>query len=99
MPNCQHCGHKWSWKETFVKIFTFRTKIRCSYCHSYQYVSKNSKNRFSLILTLFSLLFIPLVSFEIPIRYILAFEVCTYVLLSLGLPFFVTLSDEDEPMW
>lgn len=99
MPNCQHCGHKWSWKETFLKMFTFRTKKRCSYCSSNQYVSKNSKNRLSLILTVFSFLFVPLASFGIHLKYIVAFGVCSYVLLSLGLPFFVTLSEEDEPMW
>ncbi|MBB2479389.1 hypothetical protein H5P36_04245 [Bacillus sp. APMAM] len=48
IPICQQCGYKWSWKETFVKMFTFKNKLRCPSCDSFQYVSKKSRNQFSI---------------------------------------------------
>lgn len=98
MPICQHCGYKWSWKETFVKMFTFKNKLRCPSCDSFQYVSKKSKNQFSLILFI-PLLFLPLVSFGVPKGYILAFELIVYALMLILMPFLYKLSNKDEPMW
>jgi len=99
MPNCQHCDHKWSWKETFVKIFTFSNKLTCPYCNTSQYVSKKSKNQLSLLTIVFSLVYIPLVSFGVSIGYILTWGIMTYILTSLCIPFLIRLSDKDEPMW
>lgn len=99
MPTCQSCGHKWSWKETFVKMFTFKNKLRCPSCNSLQYVSKKSRNQLSLFAFAPYLISIPLVSFGVPIGYILALDLVAYALVFIWMPFLYELSNKDEPMW
>lgn len=99
MPICKNCGHKWSWKDTFVKMFSLKNKLTCSYCNSNQYVSKKSKNQLSLFTIVVSLIYIPLVSFGVSIGYIFTWGLITYVLTSICMPFFIRLSEKDEPMW
>ncbi|HWI48225.1 MAG TPA: TIGR04104 family putative zinc finger protein [Rummeliibacillus sp.] len=99
MPICQQCGYKWSWKETFVKMFTFKNKLKCSSCDSIQYVSKKSRNQLSLFGFIPSLILVPLVSFGVPKGYIVAFGLVAYALLSIWIPFLIKLCEKDEPMW
>jgi CXXC-20-CXXC protein len=98
MPICQHCGYNWNWKETFNKMFTFKSKLRCPSCASFQYVSKKSRNQLSLIVII-PLLILPLVSFGVPIGYILAFELVANALVLIWMPFIFKLSNKEEPMW
>ncbi|WP_413015712.1 TIGR04104 family putative zinc finger protein [Peribacillus phoenicis] len=69
---CQyvHCGYKWGWIEAFLKMFTFKKKLRCPSCDSSQYISKKSRKLLSLFI---SLLFVPLVSFGVPKKLCLSF--------------------------
>ncbi|KWW21960.1 hypothetical protein AS888_05640 [Peribacillus simplex] len=99
MPTCQNCGYKWSWKETFVKLFTFKSRLKCSFCEGFQYVSKKSKNRLSLFVFTPFLIWLPLVSFGVPQGYILASELVSYVLVFVWMPFLYKLSNKEEPMW
>ena len=99
MPTCQSCGHKWSWKGTFVRMFTLKNKLRCPSCDSLQYVSKKSRNQISFITFAPFLIWIPLISFGVPQGYILFFELVAYVLVFMGMPFLCELSNKDEPMW
>ncbi|WP_102691759.1 TIGR04104 family putative zinc finger protein [Rummeliibacillus pycnus] len=99
MPICRQCGHKWSWKETFVKLYTFKNKLTCSYCKSNQYISKKSKDQLSLYTIIVPLVYIPLVSIGVSIGYILTCGITTYILMSICMPFLIKLSNEDEPMW
>ncbi|MFC0166029.1 MULTISPECIES: TIGR04104 family putative zinc finger protein [Bacillus] len=48
IPTCQNCGYKWSWRETFVKMFTLSNKLKCPSCEAFQYVSKKSRNQLGL---------------------------------------------------
>ncbi|MGE7907192.1 TIGR04104 family putative zinc finger protein [Peribacillus sp. NPDC094092] len=98
MPTCQNCGYKWRWRETFVKIFTFKSRLKCSLCEGFQYVSKKSRNRLSLVVFTPFLIWIPLVSFGVPKSYILASELVSYVLVFVLMPFLYKLSNKEEPM-
>lgn len=99
MPTCQHCGHKWSWKETFLKMFMFKNKIRCSSCDSLQYISKKSRSKFSLVALTPCFISVPVVSFGVPIGYTLAIELVAFALALIWMPFLCELSNQDEPMW
>ncbi|MGM1048475.1 MAG: TIGR04104 family putative zinc finger protein [Bacillota bacterium] len=98
MPICQKCGCSWNWKETFLKILTFKNKLSCPSCKSLQYVSKKSRQRIRLISLLSISMMVPMISMGVRIGYILLFDLILYVLLIACLPFFYILSNEDEPM-
>jgi len=99
LPNCQNCGSKWTWKDTFVKMFTFKNKLRCPSCEHFQYLSKKSRNQLSLFVMCPFLIWVPLVSFNVPIQYIFAVEISSYFIVLMSMPFFYRLSNEEEPMW
>ncbi|MEW9502658.1 TIGR04104 family putative zinc finger protein [Jeotgalibacillus marinus] len=98
MPICQNCSYKWRWKEAFVKIFSFKRKLRCPSCESPQYISKKSRNLLSLF-AFIPMLWLPLVSFSVSIGNILALEFVSYILVLILMPFLFKLSTNDEPMW
>ncbi|WP_376752493.1 TIGR04104 family putative zinc finger protein [Rummeliibacillus suwonensis] len=99
MPICQHCGHKWSWRETFFQMTSFKRKLKCSNCHSYQYISVKSRNLISLFGILITSIYVPLVSFNFPLWSILTVGLLTYVLLLLCVPFIIKLSNKEEALW
>lgn len=45
------------------------------------------------------LIWVPLVSFNVPIQYIFAVEIASYFIVLMSMPFFYRLSNEEEPMW
>ncbi|MEI5907976.1 TIGR04104 family putative zinc finger protein [Bacillus spongiae] len=98
MPICQKCHYKWSWKETFVRLFTFSTKLTCPSCNQDQYISKNARNRLSLTIFPF-VIWIPLFGFNVSNHYILLLQLVLCVVLIIVMPFFYQLSNKDEPMW
>lgn len=98
MPTCQNCGYKWSWRETFVKMFTLSNKLKCPSCEAFQYVSKKSRNQLGLFVFIPYLIWIPLVAFSVPFQYILAVVLVSYVLVFIWMPFLYKLSNKDEPM-
>ncbi|MDM5455448.1 TIGR04104 family putative zinc finger protein [Peribacillus simplex] len=98
MPICQHCGYKWGWIETFLKMFTFKNKLSCPSCDSSQYVSKKSRNQLSLF-SFIPLLILPSIAFGVPKGYVLSFEIVAYALVLILMPFIYKLSNKDEPMW
>ncbi|GIN72970.1 hypothetical protein J14TS2_34450 [Bacillus sp. J14TS2] len=99
MPSCQNCGYKWSWKETFTKMFTFKNKLKCPYCDAFQYISKKSRNQLRLFVFIPFLIWVPLASFGVSLGTILSLELVAYALVCIGVPFLYRLSNEDEPMW
>jgi CXXC-20-CXXC protein len=99
MPICQNCGCKWTWRETFAKMFTFKNIIRCPSCDTSQYISKKSRNQLSLFTVMPFLIWIPFVSFGVPLVYILVLEFVSYALVLMGMPYLYKLSNEEEPMW
>ncbi|MBM7585131.1 CXXC-20-CXXC protein [Bacillus pakistanensis] len=99
MPVCQNCGFKWSWRETFIKMFTFKNKLLCSSCNAHQYLSKKSRNQLSLFAFLPFLIWIPLVSSGVPFGYVLTLEFILYALVLVYMPYLYKLSNIEEPMW
>src|SRR5690625_2881981 len=43
MPICTKCNNKWSWKQTFKKMMTMRSKMLCPFCGEKQYQSRKSR--------------------------------------------------------
>ncbi|WP_418909834.1 TIGR04104 family putative zinc finger protein [Bacillus pinisoli] len=99
MPICKHCGCEWSWYETFKKMFTIKHKLTCPSCHSFQYLTKKSRNRMSLFNFVPLLVFIPFVSFGISIGYLLLLGFIVFLTMFLIMPFLIELSNKEEPMW
>lgn len=99
MPICQSCGYKWSWRETFVRMFTFKSKLQCPSCDSVQFISKKSRNQLSLFGFVPFLIWIPLISFGIHSGYILTLELVAYAIVFIWMPFLYKLTNKDESMW
>ncbi|PFG14502.1 TIGR04104 family putative zinc finger protein [Bacillus sp. es.036] len=98
MPICQNCGYKWSWRETFVRMFTLRQKLKCPNCEGFQYLSKQSKNQLTFF-TVIPFIWFPLVMFSVPYNYVLIIELI-FCVISLGVaPYFYKLRNQEEPMW
>ncbi|RPJ94209.1 hypothetical protein CW357_16685 [Rummeliibacillus sp. TYF005] len=99
MATCKHCGHKWGWKETIAQLFSFKRKLKCTNCHTNQYISVKSRNQLSIVGILISLIFVPLISFGVPLRYIITSEILIYVFYIGLIPFLIKLSDQEEVFW
>ncbi|WP_419146609.1 TIGR04104 family putative zinc finger protein [Priestia endophytica] len=99
MPSCQNCGYKWTWRETFIKMFTFRNKLKCPSCREHQYISKQARNKLSVFTMIPFLIWIPLVSFSMPFPYVLTVELLSFIAVLICMPFFYKLSNEEEPLW
>ena len=99
MPKCQNCGYKWTWKETFKKMFTFRNRLTCPSCEEVQYISKKSRNQLCLFVMSPFLIWIPLVSFNVPVQNVLTVQLISYFIVIMSMPFLYQLSTEEEPMW
>jgi len=100
VPTCQNCGAEWSWKQTFKAMMRFSISMVCPHCGEKQYESVSSKRKTMLI----GMLPIPLVfifpyisGMTVWIALILAIMVST-VMMSI-MPFFLKLSNEEEPYW
>lgn len=99
MPTCKHCGYKWGWKETIIQLFSFKRKLKCSSCHTDQYISVKSRNQFSIVGILISFIFVPLISFGVPLRYTITSEILIYVFYIGCMPFLIKLSNRKEAFW
>ncbi|MFP3727629.1 TIGR04104 family putative zinc finger protein [Priestia filamentosa] len=99
MPNCQKCNHKWTWKETFIRMFTFKSKLKCPSCKEVQYLSKKSRDRISMFLMIPFIIWVPLVSFNVPTTYTMAIVLFSYMVFLSVTPHFYELSNEEEPIW
>ncbi|MDQ0272483.1 TIGR04104 family putative zinc finger protein [Cytobacillus purgationiresistens] len=100
MLNCQRCGNEWNWTTTYKKMFTFKTKMECPYCHEPQYMSKETRQCIGIISTLIPfVIFLPLITFGVPVANIILIELITFIIVMAYLPSFYKLSNEDEPLW
>src|SRR5699024_1681375 len=97
MPTCQHCGNEWTWGETLKSMW--RIAMKCPYCGEKQYQSAESRKQlakfgaipvpFALILPLMDITILMAAGFLL-IVLLAVFSVC---------PFFLKLSNEQEPYW
>ncbi|RYG71989.1 hypothetical protein EU245_12270 [Lentibacillus lipolyticus] len=99
MPVCQHCGTNWTWKQTMKRIMKFGLRMKCPHCCEWQYESTASKRRSGFL----GMLPLPLI-FILPIFDVsLMMTVFIAAILSVGImtvyPFFMQLSNEEEPLW
>ncbi|WP_081755932.1 TIGR04104 family putative zinc finger protein [Paucisalibacillus sp. EB02] len=99
MPTCQNCGKEWSWKQTCKKSFTLDTGMKCPHCHEKQYLTTKSRKRSSF--STFLIPFIFLLSLVLNLSTLATlFTIIGAGLLLLGFhPFFIELSNKEEPLW
>ena len=95
MPTCQNCHNKWSWIQTFKKMFTLtlESPMKCPYCGAEQYYTRRARKR-TIALTL-PLAFIALLNLLSVSPYLLG---GTYLVACLSVlainPFLIELSNE-----
>ncbi|WML44600.1 TIGR04104 family putative zinc finger protein [Neobacillus sp. PS3-40] len=99
MLTCKKCGGKLSWFDSIKQLFRFRKSMKCNHCGEIQYQSTSSRNITSLFV-LFPIITIPLsVLFNLSPTSVLLVEVAIIVAVIFLMPFFLKLTDKDEPTW
>ncbi|NYF26336.1 TIGR04104 family putative zinc finger protein [Sporosarcina sp. JAI121] len=99
MPNCESCGRKWNWKNTFIKFLRFGSGIECLYCGEKQFVAPESRKRVGLISISPSLTLIPAVLLKLNLPIIISILCVTAILAMVLALYMIELSNEDEPLW
>jgi len=97
MPTCQNCQRKWGWKQTFKRSFTFSGSMECPYCNEMQYYT----SRFRKGITIIPFLMIALIMASNLLfgpSYVAVISLLGLLpLVFIVTPFFVELSNEEEP--
>lgn len=99
MPTCQNCQRQWNWKQTFKNSFILIGGMTCPSCEEKQYLTSRMRKR-SMIIPLIVIFLIVLGNLLFASSYVYMFAI--FVLLPLFLviyPFFVELSNEEEPLF
>jgi CXXC-20-CXXC protein len=99
MPTCQNCREKWSWFDSIKNLFTFRKSMKCSHCGEIQYQSRSSRNTTSLFILLPMIILPFSVIFNLSSSSELLLELVLIPVVIFITPFFLKLSDKDEPLW
>lgn len=99
MPTCQTCHKEWGWKQTVRKSFTLDTGMTCPYCGEKQYVTAKARKRNSLTVLLIPLILLISFVFDISLILRLVLLVTVGILMIGTYPFFIELSDKEEPLW
>ncbi|MEI3607600.1 TIGR04104 family putative zinc finger protein [Pseudogracilibacillus sp. SE30717A] len=99
MPTCQNCHNKWSWKQTFKGSFTLGGGMTCPYCKEKQYLTARMRKRSTLI-PFVIVAIIMLGNLFLGPSYVSIFALLV-LLPSVFIinPFFVELSNEEEPLF
>ncbi|KIL51118.1 TIGR04104 family putative zinc finger protein [Jeotgalibacillus campisalis] len=95
MPACLHCGEKWTWKDTFKRIASFKNEMVCPYCKKSQYQAKSSRQKTSMLIVAPSLVLPVFVLFDLYLPLLLLCYAAAFLLT----PFFVKLAKENAPLW
>ncbi|WP_010529144.1 TIGR04104 family putative zinc finger protein [Lentibacillus jeotgali] len=99
MPSCQKCHKKWSWKQTFKRSFTLGGGMTCPYCGEKQYLTARMRKRSTIIPFIIGAL-IMLANLFFGPSYVSIFALLALLpLVFIINPFFVELSNEEEPLW
>lgn len=99
IPTCQNCHKKWSWKQTFKRSFTLGGGMICPYCEKKQYLTARMRKRSTIIPFIITPL-IMLGNLFFGPSYVFVFALLSLLPLFLGAyPFFIELSNEEEPLW
>ena len=98
MPTCQNCDNKWSWKQTFKKSFTLGTGMTCPFCGVKQYITPRSRKKSSLVAFIAPILLLSNLFFGPSL--LILFVLIGSISLFLGLyPFYIEISNKEEPFW
>ncbi|WP_010097969.1 TIGR04104 family putative zinc finger protein [Ornithinibacillus scapharcae] len=99
MPTCTTCHTKWSWKQTFKKSFTLDTGMTCPHCGEKQYLTSKSRKRNSFTVFIIPLILLVSLVFDISVvlRIVLIFSAA--IVMFVTYPFFIELSEKEEPLW
>lgn len=99
MPSCQTCQRTWSWSQTFKRTLSFRIGMLCPYCHEKQYYSARYRNRSTIISAILGP-FIIITGYYFGISVLFLFiALVLLVAFFVANPFFVELSNEEEPLF
>ncbi|WP_146816987.1 TIGR04104 family putative zinc finger protein [Alkalibacillus haloalkaliphilus] len=101
MPVCQHCGGTWSYKESLKQLLNLRRKMTCEHCNEQQYSTQRSYWVSQMAFLPAYFIIIPLVSIVFNVGFLIGFLAITPLLIFYTLisPKFLTLSNEEEPLW
>lgn len=99
MPTCQNCRKKWGWKQTFKKSFTLVAEMTCPQCEEKQYLTARIRKR-STIIPFIIVALIMLSNLFFGPSYVSIFALLVLLpLVFIINPFFVELSNEEEPLF
>lgn len=98
MPKCQSCGKRWTWGESVKRSFQLGGGMLCPYCRNKQYYSARMRKRSNITLFIIPLILVGNLFFgpSIITVIILLSIIPVYTLL---FPFFMELSNEEEPLF
>ncbi|MGG1685801.1 TIGR04104 family putative zinc finger protein [Pseudalkalibacillus sp. NRS-1564] len=99
MTTCQQCHSEWTWKESFLMVFSFKKAVVCPYCDKEQYLTRRARNNLSVIPSIVALLWLPMIAFQVPISVIIPIEVVMAIGTVFILPYFFEVTDHNEPLW
>lgn len=99
MPVCSKCRHEWSWKDSMKRVLWIEMGSKCPNCGELQYPTTKSRQRMlvpsvfvPIPIILYSIFDYPFMMGMLLILLLLAFQL-------VAMPFFVELTDEQEPLW
>lgn len=96
MPICKNCHNKWSWGQTFKRMFTLDTGMNCPYCEEKQYQTRKSKKKTGVLNFLVPLPLLLNLLFDFPPGILLSsFPILFFLIMSLH-PFLIHLSNREE---
>ncbi|WP_455662596.1 TIGR04104 family putative zinc finger protein [Pradoshia sp.] len=99
MPTCRSCGKSWTWSISLKRILSFRQTMICPHCQKSQYQAHSSRFKTSGVILIPTLLLPVYIMFELSITTALFIELAIMIAALFVLPFFLELSNQDEPMW
>ncbi len=99
MPSCQNCHQKWGWQQTFKKTCTLSIGMVCDHCGKKQYLTARNRKR-STVIPFLIISLIMLGNLFFGPSYIALFALIGLLPIVLLInPFFVELSNEEEPLF
>lgn len=99
MPICQNCQRKWRWFEAVKKSLTMSISMTCPYCKKEQYYSAKYRKRNGLVMMIVIAIMMAANFLLGPSKAILIIIFSLFPLFLCLNPFFIELSNEEEPLF
>lgn len=100
MPNCDSCGHKWSWADSMKVSMMYYSGKKCPHCGERQFISPSTRKKQWIVylVLLFLILFIrPM--FDISVAVNLMITIPIILIMIFSIPYTIQLADEQKPLW